>query len=43
MGIRYVVLIGEDEVARHVVTLKDMTIGDNEQMPLEDLVGRLAD
>jgi histidyl-tRNA synthetase len=42
MGIRYVVLIGEDEVARRVVTLKDMKMSDNEQLPLEDLLGRLA-
>jgi len=42
MGVRYVVLIGEDEVAQRVVTLKDMTLGDNEQMPLEDLLARLA-
>ena len=42
MGIRYVVLIGEDEMAQRIVTLKDLSIGDNEQMPLEDLLARLA-
>lgn len=42
MGIRYVVLIGEDEVATNQLTLKDMTMGGSEQLPLEDLMGRLA-
>jgi len=42
MGIRYVVLIGEDEMDQRIVTLKDLSIGDNEQMPLEDLLARLA-
>jgi histidyl-tRNA synthetase len=42
MGVRYVVLIGEDETARRIVTLKDMTSGVNEQLPLEDVVTRLA-
>lgn len=42
IGVRYVVLIGENEVAQHVVTLKDMATGENERLPLEDLVGRVA-
>ncbi len=42
MGVRYVVLIGEDETARRIVTLKDMTSGVNEQLPLENVVTRLA-
>lgn len=42
MGVRYVVLIGEDEVTRRIVTLKDMATGSNEQMQVEDLIGRLA-
>lgn len=42
MGVRYVILIGEDEMARRIVTLKDMTSGENEQLPLEDVVARLV-
>ena len=42
MGIRYAVLIGEDEAAQRIVTIKDMLTGASEQLPLEDAVGRLA-
>lgn len=37
LGIPYVVLVGEDEIAADAYTLKDMRSGEQKQVPLDDL------
>ena len=37
LGVRYAVLIGEDEVAAGDVTLKDMQTGENRRMPVRNV------
>lgn len=38
MGVQHVVLIGEDEIAHHTVTLKNLRTGENVSMSLAELV-----
>ena len=39
MGMRYAVIVGEDEQAGRTVTLKDMQSGSNEQIAIDSLIG----
>jgi len=41
LGARWVAIIGDDEVARGVAALKDMSGGDQQEVPLADLSRRL--
>jgi len=34
---KYVVVIGDDEINKGIVTLKDMTTGDQKEIKIEDL------
>ncbi len=43
VGVPYVAFLGEDEVAGGVVSLKDMTSGDQEKVPLADAPAWLKD
>ncbi len=43
MAARYVVLLGQDEIAKAVVTLKNMATGDQEQIPLDRVVARIKE
>jgi histidyl-tRNA synthetase len=42
VGATAVVIAGEDEAARGAVTLRDMRGGSQEEVPLDDLVGRIG-
>jgi len=42
LGARYVVLLGEDEIARGVATVRDMRTSEQESVPLSELAARLA-
>lgn len=42
-GSRYVVIIGPDELAEDAVTVRDMAIGEQERLPLADVVDALRD
>jgi histidyl-tRNA synthetase len=39
---RFAVLLGEDELARGVASLRDLDSGAQEEVPLADLANRLA-
>lgn len=41
MSARYVCILGEDEIAQNVVTLKDMTTGSQEKISQEEIAGKL--
>ena len=41
LGIPYVVFLGEDEIANNVVTLKDMTSGEQKTLPVAEAVALL--
>mgnify|MGYP001810492795 CR=1 FL=1 len=41
-GARFAVILGEDEMARGAVTLRDLDAGSQEEVPLAELEGRLA-
>ena len=41
-NIRYAALVGEDEIARSLITLKDLTKGDQKQIALEELIVMLS-
>jgi histidyl-tRNA synthetase len=43
MGCRYVVVIGENELATGVLSIKDMQTGETTEGSLEDLLSRLSD
>ena len=43
LGIPYVVFLGEDEIANNVVTLKDMTSGEQKTLPVTEAVALLKD
>ena len=43
LGIPYVVFLGEDEIANNVVTLKDMTSGEQKTLPVAEAVALLKD
>ena len=43
LGIPYVVFLGEDEIANNVVTLKDMTSGEQKTLPVAEGVALLKD
>ena len=43
IGAPYVAFLGEDEVASHVVSLKDMVSGEQEKVPLADAPSWLLD
>lgn len=38
MAARFVILLGQDEIAKSVVTLKDMTTGEQEQVPYDRII-----
>jgi len=38
MAARFVILLGQDEIAKSVVTLKNMATGDQEQVPFDQIV-----
>ncbi len=40
-GYRYAVIIGEDEVQQETVTLRDMESGEQETIPLSELIEQL--
>lgn len=37
-GVKYVILIGEDEFSKHTFILRDMNTGDQETLPIENIV-----
>ncbi len=41
LGARYVLIVGEDEIKERVVSLKDMEKGEQEKVPLEEIVSKL--
>lgn len=41
-GARYALLVGEDEAARHVFTLKTLATGEQQTLPLADILALLA-
>ena len=41
LGVKHVLIIGEDELKKNVVTLKDMASGEQEEVKTEDIVNRL--
>ena len=43
LGIPYVVFLGEDEIANNVITLKDMTSGEQKTLPVTEAVALLKD
>ena len=43
LGIPYVVFLGEDEIANNVITLKDMTSGEQKTLPVAEAVALLKD
>ena len=43
LGIPYVVFLGEDEIANGVITLKDMTSGEQKTLPVSEAVALLKD
>ena len=43
LGIPYVVFLGEDEIANGVITLKDMTSGEQKTLPVAEAVALLKD
>ncbi len=43
LGIPYVVFLGEDEIANNVITLKDMTSGEQQTLPVEQAVAVLRE
>jgi len=43
LGIPYVVFLGEDEIANGVITLKDMTSGEQKTLPVTEAVALLKD
>ena len=43
LGIPYVIFLGEDEIANSVVTLKDMTSGEQKTLPVSEAVALLKD
>ena len=42
LNARFAVILGEDEIARGVATLRDLDSGDQSDVPLSDLAARLA-
>ena len=42
LGACAAVILGDDELAKHVATLRDLDSGDQEEVPLGELAGRLA-
>ena len=38
MAARFVILLGQDEISKSVVTLKDMTTGEQEQVPYDRII-----
>ena len=42
MGARAAVILGEDELARGAVTLRDMASGEQAEVPIDDIVSRLG-
>jgi len=42
-GARYAVIVGEDEVTQNVATVKDLCIGEQESVPLDEVVARIAE
>lgn len=42
LGARFAVILGEDEIARGVATLRDLDSGDQSERPLSELAARLA-
>jgi len=43
LGIPYVVFLGDDEIANNVITLKDMTSGEQKTLPVAEAVALLKD
>lgn len=43
LGAKYVIVLGPDELAKGCGKLKDMTTGEEQDVPLEEIVNRLAD
>ena len=43
LGIPYVVFLGEDEIANGVITLKDMTSGEQKTLPVAEAVAQLKE
>jgi len=43
LGIPYVIFLGEDEIANNVITLKDMTSGEQKTLPVSEAVALLKD
>ena len=43
LGIPYVVFLGEDEIANNVITLKDMSTGEQKTLPVAEAVALLKD
>lgn len=41
LGAKYVLMIGEDELKKNIVTLKDMTSGEQKEVKAEDLIKEL--
>lgn len=39
--IPYVVVIGEEEVSKQIITLKDMETGEQSQMKVEDIIKKI--
>jgi histidyl-tRNA synthetase len=41
LGARYVLILGDDEIKKNIVTLKDMTAGEQKEVKQEDLITEL--
>ncbi len=43
LGIPYVVLIGEEEISSNMLTLKDMKVGEQNKLPVEDTIKQIKE
>lgn len=43
LGIPYVVLIGEEEISNNLLTLKDMRVGEQSKLPLEETIKQIRE
>ena len=43
IGVRHVIVIGESEMESGVLTLKDLTLGEQENLSIQEIITKLAE
>ena len=41
LGAKYVIIIGEEELAKNIATIKNLSNGDQEQIPLDSILSHI--